>query len=104
MRAEQNIIAEKCLVATCARLSLVCLRDENFALWCSVIRDVFPDCRSRNAAFLPLKNAAERLVTAPAGRSRDNAFRRLRFETEQYFGLAAAEWFEGWKNTKGGQL
>ncbi len=93
--------AERCLVAACAHLSMMTVRNENFPMWVSTIRDVLPDCEGCASAMAQMKVAADQLVDAPRGRPQDNAMTRLRWEMERYFTLAAAHRFEEWKQQKG---
>ncbi|WP_420567860.1 hypothetical protein [Thalassovita sp.] len=92
--------AERCLVAACAHLSMMTVRNENFPMWVSIIRDVLPDCEGCASAMAQLKAAADVLASAERGRPQDNAMTRLRWETERYFALAAAHRFEAWKQAK----
>ena len=97
-----NASAERCLVAACAHLSMMTVRDDNFPMWVSVIRDVLPDCEGCASAMAQLKAAAELLADATGGRPQDNSMTRLRWETERYFSMAAAHRFEAWKQAKSG--
>lgn len=92
-----NASAERCLVAACAHLSMMTVRNENFEMWVSVIGDVMPDCEGGAPALGPLRGAAGALAFAERGRTQDNALSHLRRETERYFALAAAHRFEAWK-------
>ena len=77
------------------------VRNENFPMCVSIIRDVLPDCEGCASAMAQLKDAADRLTYAERGRAQDNAMSRLRRETETYFALAAAHRFEAWSQEKG---
>lgn len=101
--SNRTATAELCLVAACAHLSMMTVRNENFPMWVSIIRDVLPDCEGCASAMAQLKAAADRLVDAERGRPQDNAMSSFRWETERYFAIAAAHRFEAWKQEKGKQ-
>ena len=100
---DRTATAERCLLATCAHLSMTTVRDENGQLWLGVLRDVLLDCATCATVLIPLRDAADQLAHAATRRARDNAMARLRFETQQYFALVAAQRFEAWKQQKGSQ-
>lgn len=93
--------AERCLVAVCAHLSMMTVRDENFAMWLGVAQEVLPHCRNSGSAFWDLRTAAERLVDAQGGSERDVARIHLQRITARYFAAAAGDRFDAWKNAKG---
>ena len=99
--SNRTAAAERCLVAACAHLSMMTVRNENFPMWVSIIRDVLPDCERCASAMAQLKAVADVLVSAECGRPQDIAMTRLRWETERYFAVAAANRYEAWKQAKG---
>ncbi len=94
--------AELCLVAACAYLSLMSLRNETFPCWVSVLRDVLPDCRDCRPAVVPLRVAATDLVNAIDRRAQGRALAALRADVDRYFAMAAAKRFTDWKAAKAG--
>ncbi len=93
--------AARCLVVACVHLGNMTVRNENFPMWVSIIRDVLPYCAGCASAMARLKVAADQLTDAPRGRPQDNAMTRLRRETERYLAMAAAQRFEAWQQAKG---
>lgn len=101
---ERRQTAESCLIAACVHLSMMTVRNENFAIWVSVIRDVIPDCEGSVAVLMPVKVAAEELTTAEAGDPQHRAMTRLRWEIKRYFEMAAARRFDAWKRVRSNEV
>ncbi|NOX39734.1 MAG: hypothetical protein GXP05_04265 [Alphaproteobacteria bacterium] len=93
------IVAERCLVATCAHLSLALIRDENFTMWLGVLSKVLPDTKNCSPILVPLRVSAEDVVCAEVGLSLDNAMARLRVETARYYLAAAAGRYKAWQDS-----
>lgn len=96
-----NATAERCLVAVCAHLSLTVVRNEDFAMWLSAIREVLPDCQGGAEALAPLRYAADQVVSAKTPETQSTAMALMRWEAQRYFTLVAAHRFEAWKVERG---
>lgn len=92
--------AERCLVAVCAHLCMLSIKDEDFELWRDVLREVLLDCGNCVLALVSLRSAARVLVSASPGRDLQAAESRLRFEVREYYRVASSQLYESWNDLR----
>lgn len=90
------VLAERCVVSTCAYLSLNrSMPSADLAMQVSILKDLLPQCEDVSAELTPLVVAVEALCSAPADQ-RHKHLTRLSMETGWVFQLIAAKRFQAW--------
>ncbi|MCB1343359.1 MAG: hypothetical protein KDK24_20295 [Pseudooceanicola sp.] len=100
-RAERARLAEAAMVAICAQLSMVVVRDERFAHWHRALQGVLADVPETKGVMAPMRDAAWGLAMAEGERAIGNALARLKIETAAYYREVAALRVSQWSDASG---
>ena len=94
---ERQRLAQAALIAVCVSIEVKSLSGADLGFWVQEIEALLPDCVDCPEVLGPIRYAAETLVIAKSVSELSQARSRLSRELKLYYGIAAADRINAWR-------